>query len=323
MTTISELLPSGDDLRLGAPQHAGALTVFPLFGAEPRLEYTSFAQARAAGASVSELPGGASVNDLVVHNPTALPVLLFEGEEVIGAQQNRTFDVSVLVRPGEKLVAPVSCVEAGRWDGSRHTEAFDAAPQAAYPALRRAKNTVARSHAVAGAEARADQGAVWNEIAGKSARMQAPSATGAMHDVFEHHRSALDAMCRSIERLDGQIGAVVAIGGRCTVLDVVSRSDVWAALHRPLVQGYALDALEARDDAPVAPAVAAGWLAATIATPVTERPAIGAGIQLHVETPVAAGSGLACDGELVQLSAFAPDASAVAGRIRRPSRRRL
>ena len=52
--------------------------------------------------SVGELEGGASVNDLLVNNPADKPVLLFEGEEVLGAQQNRTFDVPVLVGAGKR-----------------------------------------------------------------------------------------------------------------------------------------------------------------------------------------------------------------------------
>ena len=55
------------------------------------------------------------MNDLIVVNPTDNSVLLYEGEEVLGAQQNRTFDISVLVPAGSKLTVPVSCVERGRW----------------------------------------------------------------------------------------------------------------------------------------------------------------------------------------------------------------
>src|SRR2546427_144353 len=111
-------------LRIGDPGVAGPLAVFPLFGPEPRLAYRSFAQAAPLGAAVTEMLGGASVNDLVVSNPTDLPVLLYEGEEVLGAQQNRTFDVSVLVPAGAKLTVPVSCVEHGRWEGTRHAESL-------------------------------------------------------------------------------------------------------------------------------------------------------------------------------------------------------
>src|SRR3954464_4524212 len=86
-----------EPLRVGEPDLAGPLAVFPVFAPEPCTEYLAFAQAREQGFHVGELEGGASVNDLVVHNPTGTSVLLFEGEEVLGAQQNRTFDVSVLV----------------------------------------------------------------------------------------------------------------------------------------------------------------------------------------------------------------------------------
>src|SRR6476661_1283887 len=104
---------------VGQPDVAAPLSVFPLFGPPARFEHQSFAQGSAHGVAIKELPGGASVNDLVVHNPTGVPVLLYEGEEVLGAQQNRTFDVSVLVAANSTLTVHVSCVEAGRWDGSR------------------------------------------------------------------------------------------------------------------------------------------------------------------------------------------------------------
>src|SRR3954469_8683629 len=117
-----------EPLSVGDPDVHGPLAVFPLFGPPPRLEYLPFAQAAALGVSIKELEGIASVNDLVVINPLDKPVLLYEGEEVLGAQQNRTFDVSVLVPARSHLQVPVSCVEQRRWDGRRHGEAFTPAP---------------------------------------------------------------------------------------------------------------------------------------------------------------------------------------------------
>src|SRR5205085_2747229 len=112
----------------------------------------SFGQAIGLGVTVKELDTGASVNDLLVLNPADKNVLLYEGEEVLGAQQNRTFDVSILVAAGSRVQVPVSCVEHGRWDGSRHGEGFSPAPQAAYPVLRKMKNQQARAAAAAGGE---------------------------------------------------------------------------------------------------------------------------------------------------------------------------
>jgi hypothetical protein len=151
MTTMIE------GFRLGEPQVAGPLAVFPVFGPDPRLQYRAFSQAMGLGALVKELDSGASVRELLVENPTDQPVLIFEGEEVLGAQQNRTFDVSVLVGAGARARVPVSCVEAGRWDGTRHAERFEPAPQTADPGLRRVKRLRSNHAAAAGLPAVADQ----------------------------------------------------------------------------------------------------------------------------------------------------------------------
>ena len=136
LPTLADFL--AEPLRVGEPDVHGPLAVFPLFGPDPRSSYVAFAQARRAALLVKELEGGASVNDLVVHNPTRRAVLLYEGEEVLGAQQNRTFDVSVLVAAGAQLRVPVSCVEPGRWDGARHGEAFTPGAAGRLPGAARA-----------------------------------------------------------------------------------------------------------------------------------------------------------------------------------------
>jgi hypothetical protein len=303
-------------LTVGPPDVAGALAVFPLFGPPPRLEYVSFAEASAAGASVRELPGGASVNDLLVANPLPVPFLLYEGEELRGAQQDRTVDVAVLVGAGASLKIAVSCVEHGRWDGSRAAEPFAPSSEAAFPALRAAKSRAMRSRLAGGLEARADQHEVWQTVADRSASLAAPSATGAMGDAFRHRAGDVKALQDAVTRRDGQLGALVAIGGRFVVLDMVSRPDVFAALHGPLVSGYALDAI-GRSDGRVPPLAAAQAVVAEIAaSPASTAPSVGLGDTVHSAT----GTGLMCDGELIQLSAFI-DEPPRARRIRRPSQR--
>lgn len=317
-------------LRLGEPDVCGPLAVYPIFGPEPGIEYRAFAQAVALGASVKELDGTASVNDLVVMNPTDLPVLLYEGEEVLGAQQNRTFDVSVLVAAGARLEVPVSCVESGRWDGARHREDFSPAPQTAYPQLRRLKNRQARAAVAAGMEARAIQGAVWEEVANKSARLGVESATDAMHDIYDARRERLRQFRAAIPVHDGQLGALVQIAGEPVVLDHVSRPEVFAALHGPLVEGYALDAVDTPETLcpdPV-PERAAAFLETVVAARLSERDGIGIGREVRFDDGRVAGAGLVAGKELVQVTAFAenegspPQATARRARIGRPSHRR-
>jgi len=315
------------EITVAAPTVVGSLAVFPLIAdRSPSVRYISFAEAVQRGATVKELPGGASVNDLIVHNPLDVSVLLYEGEEVIGAQQNRTFDVSAFVAANSVLQVPVSCVEAGRWDGGRHSESFEPAPQTANPRLRRMKNTHARASLAAGLEARAVQGEVWREVADTAGRHGVNSHTGAMHDVFERRREQLDAVAGAVEMHCSQVGMLAAIGGRFVVLDHVSEVEAFAALHGPLLQGYALDALEAPTAPPPSIDDARDFVELLLGAPCTPGPAVGLGEGLRFAFGGLAGTGLICEGELVTLTAFADEPAQegppVAGRVRRPSRRR-
>lgn len=291
MTRLIDLL---HDVEVAEPAVAGALAVFPVFGPPhpaPDLEYVSFAEGAARGVTVTELPGGASVNDLLVVNPLDVSVLLFEGEELRGAQQDRTVDGAVLVPGGTKVSVPVSCVERGRWDGARHSEPFAPSPAAAYPELRAAKSARMREALAVAADARADQGEVWDLVG--------PDAMAASYD---RHGDDVEALSAAVPRHDGQTGAIVALGGRFVVLDHVSRGDAWAALHGPLVRGYALDAVRRGGRGP-APTVADArdWLAGALDAALARVPAPGLGDRVRTDS----GTGLAVGGELIQLSLYA------------------
>jgi len=310
--------------RLGAPQTAGPLTLFPVFGREPILEYRSYADALALGAFVKELDGGASVNELLVGNPTDLPVLLFEGEEVGGGQQDRMLDVSVLVAAGKQATVPVSCVERGRWDGTRHDEHFAPAPHAASPDLRRAKRHSANAARAAGGVARPDQGEVWQHVESRAAELGAASPTGAQRASFDIRGADIERLTTTLIPLDGQIGAIAQVGGECVSLDLVSRADVYASLAPRLTRGYVLDALD-RPEGPADEAAARRVLQTVFGSPHARVETPGMGVGLVITGRGVEGSGLSLDDELIQLSAFPSDrraSGARAGRIARPSQRR-
>jgi ARG/rhodanese/phosphatase superfamily protein len=315
--TLSRHLPEAPVV--GEPDIAGALAVFPLFGPAAKLEYLAFGQAVAGGAAVTERPGAASVNDVVAVNPTPLPVLLYEGQELLGAKQNRTIDVSVLVAPGERVEVPVSCVEQGRWDDARAGEAFAPARHSPHPKLRAMKHRAVAARVAAGGPARAAQGEVWHEVAMTARRLTAHAPTGALNDVFEQRRDALAHAEGTIALHDGQTGMIAAIGGRLAVLDAVGRPQVFAALHGPLVQGYALDALHAAPVGPPPAGAARALLDAVLGAPARACDAVGMGIDVRVRTTSVAASALVADGEVVALTAF-PEEPGLG--VRRPSLRR-
>jgi hypothetical protein len=58
---------------------------------------------------------GGDVPTLRLTSAADRPVLLLDGEELIGAKQNRVLNTTVLVAAHSRLTIPVSCVEQGRW----------------------------------------------------------------------------------------------------------------------------------------------------------------------------------------------------------------
>jgi hypothetical protein len=310
MMTIAQV-PFG----LGRPQVAGPLAVYPVLGAEPRTDYRSLAQALKLGASVTEVNAQGSVGDVLVSNPTDQSILIYEGQEIQGARQNRTFESPALVPAGTELKLAVSCVEQGRWDGGRHAERFVPAPDAPDPELRHAKRMRANRASAEGRTPRADQGEVWAEVASRLSAHSVSSASDALSAVFRARRPRLEQLCRQVRHLPDQLGAVVAVSGRPVALDLTSRPRVFADLLPRLASGYALQALDAPDSKPNERA-AHGFLTAVLEAPRRWLPTPGAGNGFGISQAGLEGSGLAIGAELIAFSAFPAPTSDFSSRHR-------
>lgn len=275
---------------LGEPAAFAGLALIPLFPVgEPELEYIGLDEAVARGLVVTEISDTGAVSTLFVSNPLDLNVLLYEGEELVGAKQNRILDRPVLVQAQSKVALPVTCVERGRW--SYRSERFAPAPRAAYPELRRAR-------------ASGGQSAAWANVSAKSARLAALSATDAAEEMYIKRASSLETYLAKLPRRDGQCGAIVCVAGRVVCVDFVSRSEVYAGLHAKLLRGYALDAIEHPVDAPV-PREFIERLSARIAhARRTASAQVGLGQASEIRTHHLAGLELCLGDELVALTAF-------------------
>lgn len=119
-------------LKVGTPQRCNGLSVFPLLDDGPdEARYLTLDEALAAGlAHVTEVSDAGRVPELRFRNDGDRPVLLIDGDELVGAKQNRVLNPTILVPPHSEIVIPVSCVEYGRWTWrSRH---FDTSNRTLY-----------------------------------------------------------------------------------------------------------------------------------------------------------------------------------------------
>ena len=302
--------------QLGDPVEHRGVVVTPLFPlADPRAAYLTLEEATPRGLRIEEISSSGSVPELRVVNPLAENVLLYDGEELVGAKQNRILNVSVLVGAGKELPIPVSCVEQGRW---RHVSpAFAPASHAAHPELRRRKAESLRLDPLARG---VSQGDVWDEVREKNMRMDVRSSTGASADAYRRWQEPLVELERAFPLQPGQAGAVLALA-EDVCLDYVSRPDAFERLYPKLLRGYMLDALERLDQRPSEKTVDA-FVHEVVSAQTTRRPSAGLGHDLRLEGAGAVGSGLELEDELLQLSAFTSGRERrTFGRIARPSRR--
>ncbi len=304
-------------VQLGEPVEHRGVVIAPLFPRrQPRAQYVTLEDSLALGFRVRELDEAGVVPTLAVENPLDANVLLYDGEELVGAKQNRILNVTVLVPAESKTAIPVSCVEEGRW--SRRSQFFAAAPHAAYPELRRRK---AERLSAAPLEAGLAQGAVWDEVSAKSARLRVDSPTRAQADIFRSHEASLAELRRAFPPAPGQSGALFALGDRMCV-DYVSGPDAFVQLYPKLLEGYLLDAIERLDGKPTGAETLEAFLREVESAPSSRAASVALGEDVRLRGKQVVGSGLELEGELVQLCAFSTEGAAAAeARILRPSRR--
>src|SRR5438093_9332555 len=190
MTAVQELLES---IRIGEPVSHGALTVVPLLGpllgpgsAEP--DWLTLTEA-GDQVTIEEIDEGGSVPTLRLHNGAEWPVLLLDGEELVGAKQNRVLNTTVLVAAQTTVTIPVSCVEHGRW--SYRSRGFVASEHSLYASLRAKKVARVSESIQRGAGHAGDQAEIWEDLATKATFLHASSATDAMNDAFMRYGGVL------------------------------------------------------------------------------------------------------------------------------------
>ncbi|MFN8040189.1 MAG: DUF6569 family protein [Acidimicrobiales bacterium] len=299
------------DVTTGPPVTRGALALVPLL--RPALAAPAAAPPgylagpdafRAGAVRVAERGDGAVVPELEVRVVGPTPVLLIEGESILGAQQNRVLNVSVVLAADAADLVPVSCVEAGRWGraqtarrSTRHSPS----------ALRRVKTRSVAEAVRRSGDRRSDQGAVWDEVDGLLEAHQAASASAALEDVYASVAPRLDEALVGIDPVADQVGVVALTAGRVVALDLFDDPATLRTYWDQLVSGYALDALVAPPGATDADALVAAverFLAAVAGAAVDRAPGVGEGTDLVLDGEGVVGLGVEWRDHLRHLAAF-------------------
>ena len=302
--TFRELLGT---LTIGPPSHHHNLTFFPLLWPtthEP--SYTLLSEAIEKGqAVVEEINESGSVPNLAVTNKAKMPLLIPEGEILMGAKQNRVINVTVLVAAGVKFTLPVSCVEAGRWRyKSRHFESKFCAP----PSLRNKKlRAVHRNRAESGVPV-SDQGEVWDEVRACLDGVGAASETASLTDGFMYAEEKLKEHCKRLVLPEGAAGVMVGRHDRIIGMDLFDSPTTLKTLWNRLSDAYFFDALRDPAAAPPTSADHAQRFVERLGSAARPRiPALALGEELEIASEGLVGAALLHDGGICHLAAFSDE----------------
>lgn len=231
-------------LKLGEASVFQNLTVYPVFS--DIYKGNGFVMLddaiRTGKLDVTEVSDSGSVPELKVKNLLDSDVLVLDGEELVGAKQNRIVNTTIIIGKLKEVVIPVSCVEHGRW--RYRSKKFSTSKSSLYANLRMKKAKMVSENLKVRASYASNQSGIWDEIDKKRASFSVDSETGAMTDIYEKLDKELDSYVDGYSAKDGQVGFVTLIDGRVVGCDLFCSPPVLAKACRKLLRGYALDAVE-------------------------------------------------------------------------------
>lgn len=323
MNTLAEELTT---FTAGQPATFRNLTLIPLLRPRttPQPAYLLSDDAIFQGlARVTEVGGGGSVPELRLENRADQPVLLLDGEELVGAKQNRVLNLTILAEARTTIVIPVSCVEAGRWE--MQSEEFSPVNHFMYSRGRAARARHVTNSMLAHGTRRSDQSAVWADIAGKAARMDAQSPTHRMSAAFERHALVLEEYVRAFSPQPDQSGVIFISGGATAGLDIFDHPATMRHLFPKLVRSYALDALDVVPGNGETKLDAQSLLSLVSSAPTCTDRAVGLGKDVRIMGSTVSGGALWAQDRFIHICAFVANGNPLKGafqtRMRRPSRR--
>lgn len=172
-----------------------------------------------------------TVNTLVVENNSITPLLLIDGEEIIGGDQNRIVSGTILIAPQSEMKIPVNCTEHGRWS---YKHEFQHSDYIATSRLRCASVSANRSSASV-------QQAVWNSIDELEMSREFHSPTQAMSESYDNLKTDLNEFISAFKIKKGQTGVVIIMNGEIKGFEVFLNSDVYSQYHEKILKSYLID----------------------------------------------------------------------------------
>jgi len=296
-----------EQTKVGRKQSYKNLALFPLLSTySVRFSYLLLDEALSEGViEVVEVDKEGSVPELKVINKSSKMVLILDGEELVGAKQNRVVNTTIMIKENSSTVIPVSCVEHGRWSYS--SASFRSENRMMSSNLRSRKVQQVNYSVRCSGEFRSDQGAIWEEIAQKAERMHVDSPTGAMASIYEKQMPSIQEYTKQFSLIDGQVGAVFMINGKVIGMDGFGKHETFGKVFNKLLSSYAIDAIDwyhPQREHKALKSKVTKFMTEAKSAEIETHPSVGLGTDLRVESDKVIGFALSLEDQILHLCIF-------------------
>lgn len=231
------------NLKLGNEISYKNMTIFPIIAKENNAyQFLTIDEAlENEFVSITEMSDIGDVPNLKIKNLSDKKIFILDGEELIGAKQNRVTNTVVLVPENDELVIPVSCVERNRWNYK--TKRFSSGNTRVYFKLRKKIFQSALSNKDRKVKLH-PQHDVWSDIDNKMNNMNVESTTNAMNDIYKKYIAHLERFNQKLLKKEKQVGMIVIINNKIVSCEIFSDPNIMHNLYDKILNSYTIDAIE-------------------------------------------------------------------------------
>ncbi|MBO6123868.1 MAG: tubulin-like protein [Methanobrevibacter sp.] len=171
------------------------------------------------------------VNTIIVKNNAITPLILIDGEEIIGGDQNRIVNSTILIDAGSKMKIPVSCSEKNRW---AFKSEFKQSEYMANYNTRRAKEYASRV-------SNSYQDVIWSSIDCLEVENDYASPTSAMEESYKNIKATQNEIIKQFKIMDGQTGVLIMVDGEIKGFELFLNSGIYRDFHEKIIKSYLID----------------------------------------------------------------------------------
>jgi len=232
---LSQLI---NQISFGTPQSYNNLTMVPLLKEEDeKIQYTSLKKALAENLiEITEVNEVGHVPELKVVNKSDEYILIIDGEQFVGAKQNRIINASILIDKHSHTIINVACVEEGRW--SYKSKNFGDSDFMLEKNIREKKMMSVLTSLKTANYFRADQGEIWDEVHNFQMKVNFRSKTSSMEDAYKSREKELKDFSKSFQVRPMQRGMLIFVDGKISGIEYLSSKEVFSEYFEKILHSY-------------------------------------------------------------------------------------